>query len=327
MTEILANTESLCPHCLKRIPAQRIAENENVYLVKTCPEHGVIPKVLIWKNNRLPIEKWSRHRINPSGSQATTPNPAVREPSAQGFPEAGCPFECGICRNHKQRTCSAIIEVTNQCNLRCPICFSNSPGKFEEVPSLSQIELMLRRILDSAGACPIQISGGEPTLRNDLPQIISLARRIGFNHIQVNTNGIRLAQDYDFTKDLKESGITDFFLQFDGLTDDSYRRLRGAPLLSIKLKAVEVCAEMKIALILVPTIAKGVNDNQIGSLIQFAKKWMPVVKGVHFQPMTYLGRHPDSPQNEKRILIPDILSAIEDQTEREFIVENFIPPG
>lgn len=164
-------------------------------------------------------------------------------------------------------------------------------------------------------------------MRNDLPQIIALARQLGFNHIQVNTNGIRLAQDYDFTKALKESGLTDFFLQFDGLADNVYWQLRGASLLSTKLKAVEVCAEMKIALILVPTVVKGVNDNQIGNIIQFAKKWMPAVKGVHFQPMTYLGRHPDSPRNEKRVLIPDILSAIEEQTAREFTVENFIPPG
>ena len=84
---------------------------------------------------------------------------------------------------------------------------------------------------------------------------------------------------------------------------------------------------MKIALILVPTIVKGVNDQQIGPIIQFAKKWMPAVKGVHFQPMTYLGRYSDSPQNEKRMLIPDIISAIEEQTAREFRVENFIPPG
>ena len=164
-------------------------------------------------------------------------------------------------------------------------------------------------------------------MRNDLPQIIALARRLGFDHIQVNTNGIRLAQDFDFTKSLKESGITNFFLQFDGLTDNVYRQLRGASLLSTKLKAIEVCAEMKIALVLVPTVVKGVNDNQIGDLIHFAQKWMPAVKGVHFQPMTYLGRYPDSPQNEKRMLIPDILLAIEEQTAREFTVENFIPSG
>jgi 7,8-dihydro-6-hydroxymethylpterin dimethyltransferase len=328
MTKTSATTESLCPHCLQRIPAQRIVENENVYLTKTCPEHGEIPKVLIWKNNRLPLEKWHRrHRIDQSSNEDTPRNLAFKECIDSDKPATGCPFECGICRNHKQHTCSVIVEVVNQCNLQCPICFSNSQEKPGRVPTLSQIEAMLQKILDSAGACPIQISGGEPSLRNDLPQIIARARQLGFEHIQVNTNGIRLAQDLDFLKSLKESGITDFFLQFDGLTDNIYQQLRGASLLSIKLRAIEVCAEMKMALILVPTIVKGVNDHQIGSIIQFAKKWMPAVKGVHFQPMTYLGRYSDSPQNEKRMLIPDILSAIEEQTTREFTIENFIPPG
>ena len=210
MTEILANTKSLCPHCLLRIPAQRIVENENVYLIKTCPEHGEIPKVLIWKNNRLPLEKWTRHRIGASYSQDTPENSAINEPVDLNESFTECPFECGICRNHKQHTCSVIVEVINHCNLQCPICFSNSPGKPQEIPSLTQIEAMLQRILDSAGACPIQISGGEPLLRNDLPQIIARARQLGFDHIQVNTNGIRLAQDSDFAKSLKESGIYRF---------------------------------------------------------------------------------------------------------------------
>jgi uncharacterized radical SAM superfamily Fe-S cluster-containing enzyme len=296
-------------------------------LIKSCPEHGKIPKVLIWKNDRLPLEKWSRHRIGASCSAEMLKNSAFNEPLDSKDPSAGCPFECGICRNHKQHTCSVIVEVINHCNLKCPICFSNSPGNPQKIPSLAQIEAMLQRILDSAGACPIQISGGEPSLRKDLPQIITRARQLGFDHIQVNTNGIRLARDLDLVKSLKESGITDIFLQFDGLTDNVYRQLRGASLLSAKLRAIEICAEMKIALILVPTIVKGVNDQEIGSIIQFAKKWMPAVKGVHFQPMTYLGRFSDSPQNENRMLIPDVLAAIEEQTASEFTIENFIPPG
>jgi uncharacterized radical SAM superfamily Fe-S cluster-containing enzyme len=324
MIEILANTESLCPHCLRRIPAQRIVENENVYLVKMCPEHGVLPKVLIWKNHRISLEQWSRHRNNPNNPQQTSPVKATHGSAEQ---DRGCPFECGICPNHTQHTCSAIVEVTNHCNLQCPICFSNSPQKPATMPSLSQIEVSLKRILDTAGPCPIQLSGGEPSMRDDLPQIIARACQLGFDHIQVNTNGIRLAQDLDFAKALKESGVTNFFLQFDGLTDSTYRQLRGASLLSTKLRAVDICAEMKIALILVPTIVKGVNEDQIGPLIQFAKKFMPAVKGVHFQPMTYLGRFPHSPCNEKRMLIPDLLTAIEEQTAGEFRIENFIPPG
>jgi 7,8-dihydro-6-hydroxymethylpterin dimethyltransferase len=323
MTAIQATTESLCPHCLRRIPAQQIIENDQIYLIKKCPEHGEIPKVLIWQNHRWPIEKWSRRRIDTGDSFIRHTNPELPEAAAA----PGCPYECGLCRNHKQHTCSAIVEVTERCNLQCPICFSNSPWKQKKDPTLDSIETVLRKILDTAGACPIQFSGGEPTLRNDLPQIIARARRLGFNHIQVNTNGIRLALDFDYVKALKEAGLTDFFLQFDGLANSVYRQLRGAPLLPIKLKAIEVCAEMKIALILVPTLVKGINNDQLGRMIQFAKKWMPTVKGVHFQPMTYLGRYPNAPHNDQRLLLPDILASIEEQTAQEFTVENFIPPG
>jgi 7,8-dihydro-6-hydroxymethylpterin dimethyltransferase len=327
MSALSANTESLCPHCLRRIPAQRVVENDCVYLSKKCPEHGEIPKILIWKNNRISLEKWSHSRIRPNDLQHTRPNPESKEFAAFNGQKTGCPFECGICRNHLQHTCSAIIEVTQRCNLQCPVCFANSSEKHGKDPNLLQIEDRLRKTYDSVGACPIQISGGEPTMRKDLPQIIALARRLGFDHIQVNTNGVRLSQDIDFVKALKESGLTNFFLQFDGLTEAAYKKLRGTPLLSIKMKAVEVCAEMKIGLILVPTLVKGVNDDQLGRIIQFAKQWMPAVKGVHFQPMTYLGRYPNSPQNDKRMLIPDILAAIEEQTAGEFTMDNFIPPG
>ena len=185
---------------------------------------------------------------------------------------------------------------------------------------------MLQAVLDRSGAHPIQFSGGEPGMRNDLPELVGLARKMGFDHVQINTNGIRIAQDKDFSLALKDAGATDVFLQFDGISADVYQRLRGVDLLDLKLKAVERCAELEIGVILVPTLVRGVNDSQIGAIIQFAKKWIPTVKGVHFQPITYLGRFPDHPKNKDRILIPDILLAIQEQT-ADLKVENFVPPG
>jgi 7,8-dihydro-6-hydroxymethylpterin dimethyltransferase len=312
MTEFPANTESLCPHCFRRVSALRTDENESVYLKKSCPEHGNLEEVLIWKNNPRPYDQWSR----PGSSRNSPP-----------FTSDGCPDNCGICPDHRQSTCSAILEVTRRCDLRCPVCFAASEADAGADPDLNLIEKMLQTAFQRTGSCPLQLSGGEPTLRNDLPQIIGLARKIGFDHIQVNTNGIRLAEDSAYGQALKDAGVTDFYLQFDGLTDHVYRRIRGAELLKHKLKAIERCTELKIGVILVPTLVRGVNEDQIGSIIQFAKKRMPAVKGVHFQPMTYLGRYPGSPRNEERILIPDILAAIEEQTGGELKQENFVPPG
>jgi len=310
-------TESLCPHCLRRIPAGRITEGNSVFLVKSCPTHGRLERVLLWNNAHAAYATWNRHNVKPANS--------VLDPDPD--PAAGCPFDCGICEDHEQRTCTAIIEVTHRCNLHCPVCFASSGKDSPENPNTKQIAQMLRSLLDGGGPCPVQFSGGEPTLRDDLPEIVAMTRAMGFDHVQINTNGIRMAQDTKYARALKDAGATVVFLQFDGLTDAVYARIRGAELLKTKLKMIERCAGLKLGLILVPTLVKGINDSQIGSIIQFAKKWIPVVKGIHFQPQAYLGRYPADPHNEGRMLIPDILNAIEVQTMGELKVEHFIPPG
>jgi uncharacterized radical SAM superfamily Fe-S cluster-containing enzyme len=315
-----ASTESLCPHCFRRISARRTLIGDSVYLEKSCPEHGDLEMVLLWTNTPWPYEMWDRgHDKHPPA--------VISKPGKVDLESEGCPFDCGICNHHEQETCTAILEVTSACDLHCPVCFTASPSGPAVGPNLNQIEEMLKTVRDDRGICPLQLSGGEPTLRDDLPRIVSLARRIGFDHIQVNTNGIRIAQSGDFAQSLKDAGTTDFFLQFDGLTNEVYSRIRGAALLQIKLQAVKRCAELKVGVILVPTLVRDVNESQIGSIIQFAKKWIPTVKGVHFQPMTFLGRYPQAPRNQDRILIPEILTRIEEQTAGELRVENMVPPG
>ena len=304
-----ARTASLCPHCLRRIPAHRITENGAVYLAKSCPEHGDLERVLLWKNFPKPYHAWTRC-VPPAGAESTE-----------------CPSNCGLCPDHKQKTCTAIIEVTGQCNLRCPVCFAAAGMEPRPAPDRDQITRMLEMVRASAGLCPIQISGGEPTMRNDLPEIVALAQAMGFDFIQINTNGIRLAQDEAYGRALVDAGATAMYLQFDGVTGSVYDEIRGADLLPLKLKALENCVKWQVGVILVPTVVKRVNDDQIGTIIQFAKKWMPTVKGVHFQPMTYLGRYPVAPRNEDRILLSDILAAIEDQTQGELKVENLLPSG
>lgn len=309
MVESPTRTASLCPHCLLRIPARRITEEDAVYLEKSCPEHGDLGKVLLWKNSPKPYQEWTRCA------------------SSHADLSDQCPSACGLCPDHKQETCTAIIEVTARCNLSCPVCFAAAGAGSSPDPDADQVAGILEMVLEKAGPCPIQISGGEPTLRNDLPEIVALAKSIGFDHIQINTNGIRLAQDEGYGRALADAGATTIYLQFDGITASVYERIRGADLLQLKLKALENCEKLKVGVVLVPTLVKHVNDSQIGTIIQFAKQWMPAVKGVHFQPMTYLGRYPVSPQNEDRLLLSDVLAAIEDQTRGELKVENLLPSG
>ena len=316
MKEILKETESLCPVCLSRIPARIITENNKVYLEKSCPQHGDY-KVIIWRNSAEHYLKWAKF----GGDRIPTgPKKRLTEHNK------GCPYDCGICPDHEQDTSSAAIMTTNRCNLHCPICFTyGSEGPVYE-PSLDSIKRMYQVVLDTCGTYPMELCGGEPTVRDDLPQVIAIGKEMGFNHIQINTNGIRLAKDKEYLSRLKEAGATTIYLQFDGVTDEVYRYTRGANLFDLKVQAINNCAEVKIGVTLVPTVIPNVNFEQIGDIIRFAKRWVPTVKGVYFQPISYFGRYPGTPRDKDRLTIPDILRALEEQTQRELKESNFVPP-
>ncbi|MBC7218901.1 MAG: radical SAM protein [Hadesarchaea archaeon] len=312
MSEIIGKTWSLCPACLDKIPATKIAEEGNVYLEKECAEHGKF-KTIIWRDaeNYKLLNNFESSR---SGSK-------VRQ-----TPEKrGCPLDCGLCPNHKQDTCLVVMEVTNRCNLNCAACFASSGEGYLYEPDIAQIEEMYKMLLKGSRPVCVQISGGEPTVRDDLPEIISLGKEMGIDYIELNTNGLKLANDPEYLTILKRSGLDSIYLSFDGLTPDVYRRICGADILDSKIKAVENCARAGMGVILVPKIIKYINHDQVGEIINFAKKWIPTVKGVHFQPLSYFGRHPGQPDDDERITIPDLTSAIEVQTGGEIRADNFIP--
>jgi uncharacterized radical SAM superfamily Fe-S cluster-containing enzyme len=241
--------------------------------------------------------------------------------------EKGCPLDCGLCAEHRQQTCTALIEVTRRCDLQCTFCFADAGSNSVADPALEDFKEQFERLFDSAGPCNVQLSGGEPTLRDDLPEIVSMGRLRGFPFIQINTNGLRLAKDSCYVETLKEAGLASVFLQFDGMDDRVYRKLRGRELLREKLLAIEQCAGSGIGVVLVPTLVPGVNTDQIGAIIEFALKELPAVRGVHFQPVSYFGRYPSAPTDEDRITIPEIITKIETQTHGRIRVEHFKPPG
>jgi uncharacterized radical SAM superfamily Fe-S cluster-containing enzyme len=313
MVEIIGNTESLCPVCLSKIPASRVADNGNVYLEKSCSEHGTF-KTLIWRGDAKHYLDWSKGSERGAGPLRSFTNV-----------DKGCPFDCGLCQEHWTRACTMVMELTMRCNLGCPVCFASANTDLKYEPDINTIRGMYEAAMEGVGACTIQLSGGEPTLRNDLPQIVSLGREIGFNHILINTNGIRIAEEPDYLKQLKESGASAIYLQFDGVTDDVYLHTRGQRLFDIKKRVMENCKKEGIGVILVPTIVPGVNEDQLGDIVQFAKHWIPTVKGVHLQPISYFGRYPHTPKDEDRITIPDVINYLESQTDGELKAEDFLP--
>jgi uncharacterized radical SAM superfamily Fe-S cluster-containing enzyme len=239
----------------------------------------------------------------------------------------GCPLDCGLCAEHRQHTCTALIEVTRQCDLRCAFCFADAGNSPVDDPTLEELKEQFDRLFATAGPCNVQLSGGEPTLRDELPEIVALGRSRGFSFIQINTNGLRLAKDPYYVESLKEAGLASVFLQFDGMEDAVYRKLRGRELLGEKRLAIEHCAEHGIGVVLVPTLVPGVNTDQIGAIIEFALQELPSVRGVHFQPVSYFGRYPSPPGDEDRITIPEIITEIEIQTGGKIRAGHFEPPG
>ena len=310
---VISKTQSLCPICLKRIDAKIFSEGKNSYMKKHCPSHGDF-LIAVWKGG-IPMENWVRkkERAHIENAIATT--------------ERGCPFDCGLCSDHRQHTCTGLIEVTQNCNLHCSYCFANSYNCKEEDPSIEQIKFMYESLKKSAGACNIQLSGGEPTIRDDLPLIIKTGVDLGFNFIQVNTNGIRISEDEEFVKRLKDAGLSSIFLQFDGMDDLVYKKLRGRNLLEIKMKTIENCRKYGIGVVLVPTLVPKVNIDNIGKIIDFALENTPTVRGVHFQPVSYFGRIPFIPKDEDRITLPEVMEEIERQTEGKIKMESMTPPG
>jgi 7,8-dihydro-6-hydroxymethylpterin dimethyltransferase len=315
---VLSHTESVCPECLARIPAQRVACGEDVYLRKTCADHGDFSAV-IWRGQPA-FASWTRPKLP---SHPETPFTGV---------ERGCPYDCGLCPDHRQQSCCILLEVTPRCDLSCPVCFADAGGRSTAGravpdPALSTIEGWYCRLLDAGGPFNVQLSGGEPCLRDDLPQIVALGRSLGFTFFQLNTNGLRLARDPDYLRRLVDAGLSTVFLQFDGTRDAIHARLRGRALADQKQAAIENCSEQGVGVVLVPTLVPGINVDDIGAIIEFALQYAPAVRGVHFQPISYFGRYPAAPLDSDRITLPEIIRAIEAQTRGAIRRDSFRPPG
>ncbi|MUM76755.1 radical SAM protein [Pseudodesulfovibrio sp. F-1] len=309
---------SVCPICLAPIPAwHETLENDtggsDTYLIKECPEHGSF-RTMVWRGPP-DFADWSRPKIP---SQPKAPSTPV---------DKGCPLDCGLCAAHRQHTCTAVLDVTARCNLGCPVCFASSGA--DALPDLSPtvIGSLLDSIAKASGFCNIQFSGGEPTTRDDLPDLIRLARRKGFSFIQLNTNGLRIGSEPGYAAALARAGLDSVFFQFDGMDNDIYTALRGSPLLERKLAAIDSLAQAGIGVVLVPTVVPGVNDRALGAIIRFAAANSPAVRGVHFQPISYFGRFPRSPADEQRITLPEVMRQLQAQTDGALQVSDFLAPG
>ena len=305
-------TESLCDQCLAPVPTKIIFDEGCVYYLKRCPSHGVRKSLI---STDIAYYKHCLDWLKP----------ADRPQQVQTRTELGCPYDCGLCPDHEQHSCLALIEVNEHCNLTCPVCFASSSPARTGTRSLAQIEAMLDLLVASEGEPDlVQISGGEPTLHPQILEILHLAKSKPIRHLMLNTNGLRLARDPAFVAELAQlkPGF-EVYLQFDSLRADVHKALRGADLTRIRQQALENLDAHGISTTLVATIRKGLNDDEAGDIINHALQW-PCVRGVTFQPIQDAGRNDGFDPNRNRTVLSDIRRAVI-EADNPFTADDMIP--
>jgi 7,8-dihydro-6-hydroxymethylpterin dimethyltransferase len=295
-------TLSICSTCLRRVDAKIVFENDNVYMLKNCKEHG-LEKVLIatdieyYKN----IRNYNKPSETPLHFTTKT--------------HYGCPYDCGLCQDHEQHSCLTVIEITDRCNLACPTCYAMSSPHYGRHRTVEEVEKMLDIIVAAEGSPDVvQISGGEPTVHPDFFAIMDIAKKKPIKHLMLNTNGIRIAKDFEFTKQLA-TYAPDFeiYLQFDSFKSSALEQLRGKDLTETRMKALEHLNALNLSTTLVVTLQQGVNDDEIGKIIEFALK-QKCVRGVTFQPTQVAGRTENFNPATDRITLTDVRRKILEQT-------------
>ena len=315
-----ALTNSVCSKCLTKVEAKIIFRDDCVYLVKHCPTHGH-EEVLIADD--IDYYKLSQQFIKP-GDMPLRFNTPIKY---------GCPYDCGLCPDHEQHSCLTLIELTDRCNLSCPICYADSG--VEEVSNISDrprkhrtlehIEMMLDAVVANEGEPQIvQLSGGEPTIHPEFFEVMDLVKSKPIKHLMINTNGIRIAKDRNFCDRLSQykPGI-EIYLQFDSFEKSTLEELRGVDLREIREKAIAHLNEYNISTTLVVTLKKGLNDSEIGKIIEYALQ-QKCVRGVTFQPIQVAGRLEQFDPKTDRYTLTEVRRAILQQSPH-FKPEDIIP--
>jgi len=310
--ELPARTRSVCPECLKIIEARIFEKDGKVWIEKKCEKHGVF-KDIYWGDSDMyrRAKKFAYDGIGVS-------NPNVKKEKLV------CPKDCGLCSLHKSHTALANLVVTNRCDLSCWYCFflAKKLGYVYE-PSLEELRKGVKLLVNEkpVPGNAVQITGGEPSMREDVIDIIRMIKEEGVDHVQYNTNGIRFSQDPEFVRKVREAGVNTVYLSFDGVTPKTNPKNHWE--IPYVLENARKAGHMGI--VLVPTVIKSVNDHEIGDIIRFGFRNMDVIRGVNYQPVSLVGRMPKKHIEKYRITIPDTIKKIEEQTNGEISKEDFYP--
>ena len=311
---LIRKTESICPECNRVIPANIFERDQKVWIRKVCAKHGEVED--LYFGSYETYVKFSRYAEDGPGVE----NPHVKKKRVV------CPKDCGLCGDHLSHTALANLVVTNRCDLTCWYCFfyakKGVDGSYVYEPTLDEIREMAKELRAErpVQGNAVQITGGEPALREDLVDIIKILKEENVGHVQLNTNGIRLATEPEFAKRVRDAGVNTVYMSFDGVTSKTNPKNHWeAPY------AVENCRTAGLGIVLVPTVMRTVNDHELGAIIRYAQRNIDVIRSVNFQPVSLVGRTPREERMKLRITIPDCMQRVEEQTEGEIPVSSWFP--
>jgi uncharacterized radical SAM superfamily Fe-S cluster-containing enzyme len=299
-------TDSLCPRCVKEVRTQILGgqrdlstlvdgkpgeirasiveEDGQVKLVKTCRTHGRFEDV-------LSIDPAFLRRIEQlyPGRDFLAPRSALRDHGSSTI--------------RYGRGAVLTVDLTNRCNMMCDPCFMDA----NQVGYVHELEWdEIQKILDDSltvkprRQMSVQFSGGEPTLSPHFLRAVRYARDAGYFCVQAATNGVRFAQEPEFARAAKDAGMRLAYLQFDGVSNEANAHRKIGNLFDVKLRAIENLAAAGIDVVLVVTVVGGVNDHQVGEIIEFAVENADKITVVSFQPVSFTGRDEDIDDETRR---------------------------
>lgn len=307
--DYLGSTVSTCATCGRLIAARIHTRPDGVWFHKRCPEHG--PQQARVYGDPAVYQRLGRfHR------------PAARSLEFAATYH-GCPDSCGLCPEHEQHVCLPIIEITDHCNLDCPICLVRNPGSYHR--TRDEVARILDGLLKAEDHIDVlNLSGGEPTVNPHFRDIVEeCVSRRRIVRVSVSTNGLTLSRDPDLLRFLADRRVI-VSLQFDGLSDDIYETLRGRPMIESKRRLLEACAQLDTPMSLTATVATGVNEARVAEIASLLFEYDHVLS-VMFQPAAYAGHAAQTTRPPGAVTIPDVIARLRGAGQGTVSPEDFSP--
>ncbi|MFP4045569.1 MAG: tetraether lipid synthase Tes [Candidatus Aenigmatarchaeota archaeon] len=307
----LEKTRSICPECfrkdneVKELEAEVVEEDGSVYIKKECDKHGSFKSIVF--SDYEDYKRWDRHKQDGDG---------IEDVHVENL---------SLYDGHNSQSVLTNLTITNRCNLRCSYCFANAGSQgFVYEPSLDKIQEMIdqARSEKPVPSKAIQITGGEPTVRDDLFEIIDMAKEAGFAHIQLNTNAIKLADSKEYCKKILDHGVNTIYMSFDGVTKETN------PWIEQNKQAIQNLREIGFTSVVLVPVAMQDNIDEIEDIIEFAKDNIDVVRGVNIQPIAFTGRIEnidDDYRKNERVDYSTLMEKIEEDSDGQIAKNDWYP--